>query len=158
MKKFFLHIFLLWVFALAFATNSARAAENPPQFARDTMIIQTQKGEEKYNIQLAISESEQEYGLMQRKELAKNSGMLFIANPERVMKMWMKNTLIPLDMLFIDNAGRIIYIAQNTKPNSLDIISAGEVKSKAVLEISGGQAEKQSIKIGDKIIYKAFKQ
>lgn len=148
MKKFFLHIFLLCSFALTVA----------PNFAHDTLIIQTKNSAEKYNIKLAISEAEQEYGLMYRKELPENYGMLFIANPPQVMKMWMKNTLIPLDMLFIDNAGKIIYIAENTNPASLDIISAGEVKSKAVLEISGGQAEKKNIKIGDKIIYKAFEK
>lgn len=158
MKKFFLHILLLAWMANFFAPNFARADENQTKFAADTLVIQTTNGDKKYNIELAISETEQEYGLMYRKELPENSGMLFIANPPLVMKMWMKNTLIPLDMLFIDKSGKIIYIAESTKPNSLDIISAGEIKSKAVLEISGGQAEKQNIKIGDKIIYKAFEQ
>jgi len=158
MKKLFLHLFLLAFFVLLLAPTLARAAENPPKFADDTLIIQTQTHAKEYNIELAISETEQQYGLMYRKELAKNSGMLFIATPPRAIKMWMKNTLIPLDMLFVDNSGKIIYIAHHAMPNSLDIINAGEVKSKAVLEIAGGEAEKQNIQIGDKIIYKAFEK
>ena len=131
------------------------AVENTPRFERDTLMIRTKTGDKVFNIELAKSAEQQEYGLMYRKELAENSGMIFLSKAEKYASMWMKNTLIPLDMLFIDRTGKIIYIAQETQPESLDIISAGQ-KTLAVLEIAGGQAQQQNIQIGDMIIYEAF--
>jgi uncharacterized membrane protein (UPF0127 family) len=92
----------------------------------------------------------QRRGLMRRESLAANGGMLFIYRPPRRVSMWMKNTLLPLDMLFIDKRGRIVKIAANTKPLSTDLIPS-ESKISAVLEINAGQAVRRGIKVGDRV-------
>jgi len=103
-------------------------------------------------VELAISESQQEHGLMFRKKLGEKEGMLFVFASPRHSQMWMKNTLITLDMIFIDENNRIESIAENTTPQSEAIISSqGAVK--AVLELRGGAAKKHAIKVGDEIIY-----
>ena len=151
--KNFIYIFLLLIFICFGLISFAHTDELPPTFKRTQLTIKTAENKQIYDIELAISGQQQQYGLMYRKNLPENAGMLFIANPPRIMKMWMKNTLIPLDMLFIDKQGKIIYIEHDATPNSLKIISAGEVLSSAVLELAGGVTNKQKIKIGDEVIY-----
>jgi len=80
------------------------------------------------------------------------NGMLFVHNRPTIISMWMKNTLIPLDMIFIDAAGIIIKIHDNAKPHSEDAITS-EQPAKAVLEINGGLASSLNIQPGDKVIY-----
>ena len=90
------------------------------------------------------------YGLMFVKDLPKNFAMLFNFNHNIIATMWMKNTLIPLDMLFIDGEGIIVNIKHNAEPRSLEIISS-EKHVQQVLEINGGICQKLGIEIGDKI-------
>ncbi len=104
-----------------------------------------------FTAETAKTAFEQARGLMFRKDLSEDSGMLFDFKEEKEVRMWMKNTYISLDMLFISAAGEIIFIAENTKPLSLTIISAPE-KSRYVLEIKGGTSERLGIKVKDKII------
>lgn len=104
------------------------------------------------NLQLAVTEQEQETGLMYRKSLDENSGMLFIYQDEQIRSFWMKNTLIPLDIIFIDSNNRIIDIqsAEPCKKNPcIDYIS--KYPAKYVLETNQGYSEKNNISIGDKI-------
>jgi len=98
----------------------------------------------------AITNKEKQYGLMNLEHLAAQNGMLFIFQDSKIIKMWMKNTLIPLDMIFIDENNRIIDIKANNKPLSLKIISSAK-KANKVLEINAGLAKKLQIKVGDKI-------
>jgi uncharacterized protein len=94
-------------------------------------------------------------GLMFRRVVPAGSGMLFDWGNERDMAMWMKNTLIPLDMLFINADGTIRAIAENTVPESLAPISShGPVR--AALELAAGTAEKLDIRVGDKVIQRIF--
>ena len=79
--------------------------------------------------------------------LPSDEGMLFPEDKPQIMSMWMKNTLIPLDMLFIDTRGRIVCLLANAKPESLQILSCDK-PVKAVLEIGGGEAERRGIKVG----------
>ena len=151
--KHFICMFLLPVSACLGLIYFVYASDLPPKFKRTQLTIKTQENKHIYDVELAISGGQQQYGLMYRKNLPENAGMLFIANPPRIMKMWMENTLIPLDMLFIDKQGKITYIEHDAAPNSLKIISAGEVLSSAVLELAGGVTAKQKIKIGDEVIY-----
>jgi uncharacterized membrane protein (UPF0127 family) len=81
--------------------------------------------------------------------------MLFPQPEPRVMSMWMKNTFIPLDMLFIDAGGRIVCLLEQTKPQSLDMLSCDK-PVKAVLEINGGEARKRSIRVGDRVVHSTF--
>ncbi|MEQ1790041.1 MAG: DUF192 domain-containing protein, partial [Rickettsiales bacterium] len=118
-------IFLIFSsFYLVFPTVAKDAGVN---FAHDKITISTSNGSYNYDTEIATTEKQLEFGLMYRKTLLKNSAMLFVFADNQKIKMWMKNTLIPLDMLFIDKLGKIIYIAQNTEPNSLNIISAGDI-------------------------------
>ena len=92
---------------------------------------------------------------MFRKELRENHGMLFIYINEREVNMWMKNTFISLDMLFLDKHGYITRIVRNTEPLSLNIIpSMGNVLG--VLELLGGTASRLDIRIGDRVNHSAF--
>lgn len=87
--------------------------------------------------------------------LPADEGMLFPQQQPRVMSMWMKNTYIPLDMLFIDSRGRIVCLLANTRPQSLDILSCPK-PAKAVLEIGGGEAAERGIRVGDRVIHATF--
>jgi len=97
-----------------------------------------------YHVEVAKTNEEQAEGLMYRLELKQNGGMLFLFNNEKKASFWMKNTLIPLDIIFINKNGSINKIYKNTIPKSLKrIISKGEVL--AVLEINAGEANKNNI-------------
>jgi uncharacterized membrane protein (UPF0127 family) len=108
-----------------------------------------------YNVELAVSEQEQEIGLMGRTKLADDAGMMFPFDQVGEVSFWMKDTLIPLDMLFIDEHGRIFNIKENAQPQDLTPVpSAGPTK--AVIEIAGGNAKAHGIKVGNMVEYKAF--
>ena len=97
-----------------------------------------------YHVEVAKTNEEQAEGLMYRLELKKNGGMLFLFNNEKKASFWMKNTLIPLDIIFINKNGSINKIYKNTIPKSKKrIISKGEVL--AVLEINAGEAIRNNI-------------
>ena len=104
---------------------------------------------------MATTEEEKTTGLMYRKELADGKGMLFDFSPEQEVSMWMKNTYIPLDMIFIRADGRILRIAENTEPMSTRIIASGGL-AKAVLEVIAGTAQKYGIAPGDRVAHPLF--
>ena len=93
---------------------------------------------------------------MYRKELADGKGMLFDFTPEQEISMWMKNTYISLDMIFIRGDGRILRIAESTEPMSTKIISSRGV-ARAVLEVIAGTAQKYGIAPGDRVAHPLFK-
>ena len=101
-----------------------------------TLEIATKSGVQVFSVEMATTEEEKTTGLMYRKELADGKGMLFDFSPEQEVSMWMKNTYIPLDMIFIRADGRILRIAENTEPLSTRIIPSGGL-AKAVLELPG---------------------
>jgi uncharacterized membrane protein (UPF0127 family) len=94
---------------------------------------------------------------MYRKELADGRGMLFDFTPEQQVSMWMKNTFVSLDMIFITGDGRVLRIAENTEPQSLKIISSGG-PARAVLEVVAGTAKKYGIAPGDQVVHPLFKK
>ncbi|GGC34496.1 hypothetical protein GCM10011371_22290 [Novosphingobium marinum] len=104
----------------------------------------------RFDVEVARSDFEQAKGLMFRTELAPGEGMLFPYDPPEVASFWMKNTVIPLDIIFIDPKGRIINIAAQTVPYSTDSVVA-EGKAGAVLELAGGRAAELGIAPGDKV-------
>lgn len=103
-----------------------------------------------FDIAIAKSDKQKEQGLMNLKTLPKNQGMLFPFQNIQVVMMWMKNTSIPLDMIFIDDDKEIATIKTNTTPNSLELISS-ERKVKYVLEINAGLAKEYGLEIGQTV-------
>ncbi len=108
-----------------------------------------------FNIEVASTEQEKALGLMFRTALADGDGMLFPYSAERSLSMWMHNTYISLDMVFIRSDGTIARIEERAEPLSDRIISSGAAVS-AVLEIPGGAASRLGIKPGDKVRYPTF--
>jgi uncharacterized protein len=120
-----------------------------------SLEIVSQSGVHVFSVELATTDEERERGLMFRKELPDGRGMLFDFETDRNVAMWMKNTLIPLDMIFIRGDGRIANIAENTEPMSTRIIpSRGAVR--AVLEVAGGTAKRLGIAVGDRVAHPMF--
>jgi uncharacterized protein len=117
-----------------------------------TLVIKTASGDHNFNIEVATTQQEQALGLMFRRSLPENAGMLFLYDPPQPAAMWMKNTLIPLDMVFIAPDGRVLRIESNAEPLSTTVIpSEGDIS--AVLELNGGEADKIGLRRGDRVIY-----
>ena len=133
----FIKVFLLFLFLY----NNSVFAES---YIKNLEIINDTGKPIQYHVEVAKTNEEQAEGLMYRLELKKNGGMLFLFNNEKKASFWMKNTLIPLDIIFINKNGSINKIYKNTIPKSRKrIISKGEVL--AVLEINAGEANKHNI-------------
>ena len=128
---------------------AARAASFQP------LEIATKSGVQVFSVEMATTEEEKQTGLMHRKELPDGKGMLFDFSPEQQISMWMKNTYISLDMIFIRADGRILRIAENTEPLSTKIISSGGL-AKGVLEVIAGTAQKYGIQPGDRVAHPLF--
>ena len=133
----------------ACSTSGARAATVEP------LEIVTKAGVQVFSVEMAATEEEKTTGLMYRKELPDGKGMLFDFSPAQEISMWMKNTYISLDMIFIRADGRILRIAENTEPMSTKIISSGGL-AKGVLEVIAGTAQKYGIAPGDRVAHPLF--
>lgn len=122
----------------------------------ETLEIASKTGVHAFSVELATTEAEREKGLMYRKSLPEGQGMLFDFQRDQEVGFWMKNTYIPLDMIFIRSDGRIWRIAENTEPLSERIVpSNGPVR--AVLEVIGGTVRKLGIAPGDRVAHPIFK-
>ena len=148
---------LILVALLAACSPTAPKAEKATALATQQeallpLVITTAKGTHRFAVEAALTPQQQEQGLMFRKALADDGGMLFPMNPPRTASFWMKNTLIPLDMLFIRTDGTIAFIAASTTPYSRDPVSAG-VPVAAVLELRGGRATELGIAPGDRVAW-----
>ena len=133
--------------------QSANAAtENQAQtgLQQVPLTIHSQSGEHRFTVQVARTPAEQAAGLMYRKSLGPQEGMIFPYEPPQDVAFWMKNTLIPLDLIFIRADGTIARVAARTVPLSLDPIPSGEPVT-AVLEIAGGRAVELRIAPGDRV-------
>lgn len=138
---------LLW--AAAATAEDFMPLDSYPQ---STLEIRSQAGRHWFKVYVASTQAQQMQGLMMVRNLPADAGMLFPQETPREMTMWMKNTLIPLDMLFIDARGRIVCIRARTEPESLDLIHCAN-PVKGVLEIGGGQAATRGIKVGDLVVH-----
>jgi uncharacterized membrane protein (UPF0127 family) len=106
-----------------------------------------------FNVELAITDAERERGLMYRQVLDSNKGMLFVFPDEGIHPFWMKNTLIPLDIVWADSAGTIVFISQNVQPCK-SVICPSVIPNKPakyVLEINSGICQQMELKVGDKL-------
>lgn len=139
--------------ALAVAALSASATAAGADDSR--VVIETASGPRAFTVEIADDPQERARGLMHRRELAPDAGMLFVYDSPQEATFWMKNTPLPLDILFADEAGVIISIARQTTPFSLrNIPSGGAVRG--VLEINGGLSDELGVVEGDRMRHPAF--
>lgn len=133
------------------ATEQYLSEDKRPGYSMGKLIIRTADGREiNYTIEIADDYLKRAYGLMHVKTMPEDRGMLFIFDSEQVREFWMKNTHIPLDILYVSSDLTIKHIAKNTVPHSLEMINS-IYPAKYVLELNAGATEKHNIKPGDKI-------
>ncbi|MGE0420269.1 MAG: DUF192 domain-containing protein [Acetobacteraceae bacterium] len=151
--------FVLAALALAPFASAARADDPTgpqPELPKEKLVIVTRDGKQHiFNVEMALSPKQQEVGEMFRTEVPADGGMLFDWGSPRDSIMWMKNTLVPLDMVFINADGTIRAIAENTVPHSLAAVrSGGPVR--ATLELAAGTTARLDIRVGDKVQQRIF--
>lgn len=157
MKHQFRHHLSGLLAVLLLITLPLAACAKEIEFETDTLIIKTAEGNDYLlNVELAKTSKQAARGLMNRKSLPKDQGMLFMFGKEDKFSFWMKNTLIPLDMIFIDKNGNINHIHSNARPLDETLITSPK-KAYAVLEINGGQSDEWGIKVGDKVLHEYFR-
>jgi hypothetical protein len=127
----------------------------PPQGNLERLEIVTARGTHEFSVEVMRSGPQRERGLMFRRFLPQERGMLFDFATERPVMMWMKNTYLPLDMIFIGRAGKVVGLAENTEPLSEKIIPSGAL-AYAVLEVTAGTAARISLRIGDSVRHPLF--
>jgi uncharacterized protein len=131
--------------------------QSRPIFAKSNLTVEAQTGaRHDFTIEIAETPVQMAYGLMFVKDMPADSGMLFTFGQPQMISMWMKNTYIPLDMLFMDSAGRVISIIENTVPHSLAPLSS-VYPAAAVLEIRGGEVSRREMRVGDQLIHPYFR-
>src|ERR1700731_1756742 len=125
------------------------------QFPTSELTIISATGPHRFKVELAKTPAQMTQGLMFRTSLPPDAGMLFDYRQPTAATMWMRNTLIPLDMLFVDAQGRIVNIHERAVPQSLDVIAAAE-PVRAVIELNGGTATRLGIEPGDRVVHPIF--
>jgi len=141
---------------LGFAAASGLGITASLALERQPLTFLTGSGPRAITVEVADSEEERSTGLMFRRAIGEAEGMIFIYEREEDISMWMKNTYIPLDMIFVKRDGVIARIEANTEPFSERAISAG-APVQAVIEMGGGSARRLGLKPGDRVDYPAFK-
>jgi uncharacterized protein len=147
--------FALLALLLAVALPASTPHAELASFGKSELTIETASGKHRFAIEEAKTEAQMEQGLMYRRSMPPDAGMLFEYQRPQVMTFWMKNTLIPLDMVFIASDGTIADIHERAVPLLLDPInSAGPVLG--VLELNGGTVARLGIKRGDRVLHPMF--
>ena len=153
---------LLVAAGLMFAANAARPQSTAPEplstFPQSMLAVRTAAGKVvNFKIWEADTPQREEQGLMFIRELDEHTGMLFMFPENQPVIMWMKNTYVSLDLLFLNAQGKIDYIAANATPLSEKRIGPSTPEF-AVLELKGGACEKFGIKAGDHVLHANFKK
>ena len=153
MRAYISGLFLFVLFALL---PAAAGADGIALSKLEPLTIATAADASMFTVEIADTDELRERGLMFRQRMPDDRGMLFDFGQPRQVGMWMKNTYIPLDMLFVRSDGTIAYVAENTVPKSLDVIGVNEPVL-AVLELAGGSAKRHGIRAGDTVYHRIFK-
>ncbi|WP_255010933.1 DUF192 domain-containing protein [Roseovarius sp. M141] len=141
---------------VAWASGWAVAAASAEPACRDDQVqLRGDWGQARFTIELADDEAERAQGLMHRESMPQGAGMLFVYPEARTVGFWMKNTLIPLDMIFLDATGTVARVHSNAMPGDLTPIMGG-ADIKAVLEINGGLAQRMGIVPGTQLRHPSF--
>jgi uncharacterized protein len=146
---------LLLAAPAALMAGAALAQSSEITFTKSSLVVVTASREIKFEVELALNDAERARGLMYREKLGPYDGMLFDFYQDAPVSFWMKNTLIPLDMVFIASDGTIKHVHANAVPLSTDAIPS-QFPVRAVLEINGGSARLLGIKPGDKVKHPIF--
>ena len=145
----------LGVLAVVLPDHRPATAQDATAFARTSVTIETQSGLHRFTVELAQTPAQLARGLMGRRSLAADAGMLFFYPRPRRVAMWMKDTLLPLDMVFVRSDGKIDSVVERTTPMSLASIRAqGTVR--AVVEVNAGTVKRLQMKAGDRVIHQLF--
>jgi uncharacterized membrane protein (UPF0127 family) len=155
MNPAFIRVFLSTALSVLASMASARCPEPPmgapvPSYETVPVEIQTATGSHRFDVEVAASPTQKARGLMYRAHMAPMAGMLFDYGRPRIVAMWMKDTCIPLDMLFYGADGSIVRILEETRPFSTDVLSPG-VPARGVIELNGGTARALGIAPGDRV-------
>ena len=134
---------------------AAAAAPASVSFEESSLTVDAADGQFEFLVEMAVNPAQRSQGLMFRESLEEDRGMLFDFGKSQRATMWMRNTYVPLDMLFIDAHGQITQIAADTRPLS-DAVIASREPVRAVLELRGGVSAKLGIKPGDRVIHPLF--
>lgn len=130
--------------------------ETPIQKPTTPLIVKTtSNGEVRFNVEVAQTPEELQKGLMHRTQMPNNNGMIFVFDPIRPVQMWMKNTKLSLDMLFVAGNGKIVMIKEKAQPMSETRITCKE-PVRAVIELNAGQVARHKIQLGDSVKHKVF--
>ena len=140
---------------LVFSITSGLLAQNTLFGGPERLVIETAKGKFEFEVEIADTPERRSQGLMFREVMSPDRGMLFDFGETRPVAMWMANTLISLDMIFIKPDGTVLRIQSNTMPLSRDVITSGGPVSH-VLELVAGQAAKMTLMPGDRILHRYF--
>lgn len=132
------------------------ASSAAAQCQEDAIFLRGEWGQARFNIEVADTFEEKRIGLMNRPSMASSSGMLFVYKRPRTLSFWMRNTLIELDMLFVDSQGVVQHIHHRAQPHDETPILGGV--GVAVLEINGGLAESLGITVGTELRHKSFEK
>lgn len=116
------------------------------------LTISTKNGRHTFRVEVAVSEEEQAKGLMFRTQMGADEGMIFPMDPPRMAAFWMKNTVIPLDIVFIGPDHRVLNVAANAVPYDLTPLPSVD-RAAGVLELNGGRAAQIGLKAGDKVVW-----
>ena len=147
--------FVLLLLILGSSDQAKSSEDESIAFETSELTIVTADRRCHFVVEIAQSAAQRQQGLMGRQEMHADRGMLLNFGSLQLVHMWMKNTYIPLDMLFLDEVGKINAIADNTKPFSTDVISSPNL-ARAVLELNGGTVSRLRIKVGDKVLHRIF--
>ena len=139
----------------ALMAGGALAQSSEITFQKSSLVVVTASREIKFEVELALNDAERSRGLMYREKLGPYDGMLFDFHQDAPVSFWMKNTLIPLDMVFIAGDGTIKHVHANAVPLSTEAVPS-QFPVRAVLEINGGSARLLGIKPGDKVKHPIF--
>jgi uncharacterized membrane protein (UPF0127 family) len=135
------------------AAEPVAAARSPREAPAPRVVVVTAAGAMlPVTVELARSDEERARGLMYRRELAPEAGMLFLFSETQPRSFWMKNTLLPLDMLFIDDGGRVAGLIERAEPLTISPQDPG-VSSRYVLEVNGGWAARHGVRPGDRVVF-----
>ena len=150
-KVFLLTIILIFPISIGLIFSEGWNRFKTRSFKKEFQI-KTQSKTLTLNVEIADDPSEHSIGLMNRTELDEDKGMLFVFKDEQVRTFWMKNTLIPLDIIFIDKDGILKHIEKTTKPDQTEAIYSSSTPVRYVLEVNAGWCDRNGVKLKDEVI------